>query len=107
MECFLPVKKAVKTVTVQEIVAAIMYFRCTEAFNGKRREEAYNPAQKAAASVQKQALACSRQHCAVLHNGDHKTIGVFCHTIYMQFNTSCSQVSCCMHICKHSSAICS
>ena len=37
MQRFSPVQKAVKTTTVQEMVAPIMYFRFTDAFSGKRR----------------------------------------------------------------------
>ena len=45
MDCFFPVKKAVETVTLQDLVAAVMFFRCADIFSGKRRQEAYNQAQ--------------------------------------------------------------
>ena len=46
MDRFFPVKKAVETVTLQDPVAAVMFFRCADIFSGKRRQEAYNQAQK-------------------------------------------------------------
>ena len=64
--CF-PVKKAVETVTLQDLVAAVI-------FSGKRRQEAYNQAQKSAVFLQKRVLASrhrllcsgSSDHCRIL-----------------------------------------
>ena len=49
MDRFSPVKKALETVTLQDLVAAVMFFRCADIFSGKRRQEAYNQTQKSAA----------------------------------------------------------
>ena len=50
---FPPVSTAVETATGEEKGAAIMYFRRTDASHGKRKAEAYNKAQKTAASIHK------------------------------------------------------
>ena len=60
---FSPVKRAMSTARVEAMVAAIMCFRRTDAFHGKRKAEAYNEAQKAAALTQKPVLAS--QHRAL------------------------------------------
>ena len=49
-----PLKKAVETATVEEMVVPIMYFRGTDAFNGTRKLKAHN---EAAAFIQEQILA--------------------------------------------------
>ena len=54
---FFPVKRAVENVTVQDLVAAILFFRCADIVIGKRRQTAYNLAQKSAAFLQKRVLA--------------------------------------------------
>ena len=36
MDRFFPVKKAVETVTVQDLIAVILYFRCADIFSEKR-----------------------------------------------------------------------
>jgi len=58
--------------------AAILFFRCADIFSGKRRETAYNLAQKSAAFLQKRVLASqqrllcraakrgSADHCRIL-----------------------------------------
>ena len=51
MDCFFPVKTAVKTATVEDMVAPIIDFRCANAFNGKRSKEAFNQAQKPTSSL--------------------------------------------------------
>ena len=78
MDRFFPVTKAVETVTVQDLVVAILFFRCADIFSGKRRETAYNLAQKSAAFLQKRVLASqqrllcraakrgSADHCRIL-----------------------------------------
>ena len=78
MDRFFPVKKAVETVTAPDLVAAILFFRCADIFSGKRRETAYNLAQKSAAFLQKRVLASqqrllcraakrgSADHCRIL-----------------------------------------
>ena len=38
MDRFFPVKKAVETVTLRDLVAAVMFFRCADIFSGKRRQ---------------------------------------------------------------------
>ena len=61
MQRFFPVKKAVETVTVQDLIAAILYFLCADNFSGKKRQEAYNQAQKTAAFLQKRILASQQR----------------------------------------------
>ena len=61
MDRFFPVKKAVETVTAPDLVAAILFFRCADIFSGKRRETAYNLAQKSAAFLQKRVLASQQR----------------------------------------------
>ena len=36
MDCFFPVEKAVESVTAQDLIAAILCFRCADIFSGKR-----------------------------------------------------------------------
>ena len=78
MDHFFVVKKAVETFTVQDLIAAILYFQCADIFSGKRREAAYNQTQKTATFLQKwvlaskQRLLCrtakrgSSDHCRIL-----------------------------------------
>ena len=42
IERFLPVRQALKAATVEERAAAIMYFRCTDSFHGKRKVKEHN-----------------------------------------------------------------
>ena len=77
MDGFFLVKKAVETVTVQDLVAAILFFRCADIFRGKRRETAYNLAQKSAAFLHKRVLASQqRLLCRAAKRGsaDHRRI---------------------------------
>ena len=74
MDRFFPVKKAVETVTLQALVAAILFFRCADIFSGKQRQTAYNLAQKSAAFLQKRVLASlQRLLCRAANRGsaDH------------------------------------
>ena len=113
MDGFFPVKKAVETVTLQDLVAAVMFFRCADIFSGR-------PTIK-----RKRVLLfffCrsgfwhrSRGYCAELPNVGQQTIAVFCLTNCMLYNILCSQtcspcchitlIYCTMHTCKPSSAI--
>ena len=56
-----PMMKAVETVTVQDLIAALLCFWCADIFSGKRREAAYNQAQTAAVFLQKQVLASNQR----------------------------------------------
>ena len=83
MDRSFPMKKAVETVTLQDLVAAVMFFRCADIFSGKRRQEAYNQAQTSAAFLQKRLLASqqrllcraakrgSADHCRILPHELH------------------------------------
>ena len=51
MQRFFLIKKVVGLVTVQDLIAPMLYFRCTNIVSGKKREVAYNQAQKFAACV--------------------------------------------------------
>ena len=42
MDSFFPVQKAVKTATVQDMIAVIKNFRYADIFSAKCREAAYN-----------------------------------------------------------------
>ena len=91
MDRFFPVKKAVETVTVQALVAAILFFRCADIFSGKRRESAYNLAQKSAAFS-------SHWHMFVrtMVNNLYRTFGNFfwitCHAMNLGMHKSRSSV---------------